>query len=773
MPITALPTPPQRNDPANFATRGDAFMAALPTFTTEANALAADVNAKQVLAATSETNAATSETNAANSAASALASSNSAINAPGTNATSTSNLSVSAGTKVFTLVQTGKLFNVGQRLVFARTSDPVNTRMVGYLGAFNPGTGVGSLLVGSGDFIGTGSFTDWTVSMAGEGNNLPVPVSGDIGKLVGVQVAGQYALVDGRGAGASTPSAGNITLTNTSAAVQKVTAPTTPVPLQFVKLPDATTMPLGLGIFSIENATGVDVEIRDDNSLALGYIRPGTTAIINLIDKSTAAGVWGLVGTETFGVIQTGVTATTGVIQSVTAIDSTRDLVVYSSAAGTSGIVWDNSAGVFGTAVLLTATVPISTVGLASARSVKLDTDKLFVGVTAGTNSIGVVLTISGTSITPGTAGSGPNPGADRFNDMVALDNGTVVFVFGTTSPSLSTLACAISGTTVTFGALVPNMFSSGNFATTNVASLLDLTGGRFLIVAGLGAWSQVGTVNPTTGTITLGTAVTITNAASLQWAIRRLPSGRFALITISSSTMTGHILSISGTTITFNSATLVASNGEVLGCAHVIGNQVLVAASVAGAIATVTYNVLTDNAGTAVAGTALITTNPSGTSTGKIAMIGYDDISITTFKPLSNTSTGDNLVYRVGINGNNPALLSTQMVSSTTGGVPLPNDNNSSSNAWTGPFGRHTAVSGAIFGSKGSIDISGVGGSALAWRVSQGYATIIVRPLVPALVNNSGNTTHLCRGDSNSQIWCATRNNTGTTLTLVRIKVA
>ena len=44
MTITALPTPPSRDDPANFSARADAFLSALPTFATEANALAADVN---------------------------------------------------------------------------------------------------------------------------------------------------------------------------------------------------------------------------------------------------------------------------------------------------------------------------------------------------------------------------------------------------------------------------------------------------------------------------------------------------------------------------------------------------------------------------------------------------------------------------------------------------------------------------------------------------------------------------------------------------------
>ena len=53
MAITALPTPPTRDDPTNFAARGDAFLAALPTFTTEANAQADTVNIQTALASAS------------------------------------------------------------------------------------------------------------------------------------------------------------------------------------------------------------------------------------------------------------------------------------------------------------------------------------------------------------------------------------------------------------------------------------------------------------------------------------------------------------------------------------------------------------------------------------------------------------------------------------------------------------------------------------------------------------------------------------------------
>lgn len=45
MAITPLPTPPRRDHPESFADDGDVFLGALPTFGTEINALAAEINA--------------------------------------------------------------------------------------------------------------------------------------------------------------------------------------------------------------------------------------------------------------------------------------------------------------------------------------------------------------------------------------------------------------------------------------------------------------------------------------------------------------------------------------------------------------------------------------------------------------------------------------------------------------------------------------------------------------------------------------------------------
>jgi len=72
MPITALPTPPSRQDPTNFNDRADAFLGALPLFQTEANTLQTEVNAKEVAANTSAVNAAASELAAANTSSATI-----------------------------------------------------------------------------------------------------------------------------------------------------------------------------------------------------------------------------------------------------------------------------------------------------------------------------------------------------------------------------------------------------------------------------------------------------------------------------------------------------------------------------------------------------------------------------------------------------------------------------------------------------------------------------------------------------------------------------
>ena len=180
--ITALPTAPSRADPANFRTRADAFMAALPTFATETNTVAGEVNTNATNAATSAstatTQAGTATTQAGNasaSAAAAAASALTALNAPGTSATSTSSLSIGTGAKSLT-IQTGKSIVVGMTLVIARTSAPTTTRMSGVVSSYDSGTGALGVTVDS--VTGSGTHTDWTVSLSA------AVIGSDLGKRV-------------------------------------------------------------------------------------------------------------------------------------------------------------------------------------------------------------------------------------------------------------------------------------------------------------------------------------------------------------------------------------------------------------------------------------------------------------------------------------------------------------------------------------------------------------------------------------------------------------
>lgn len=130
----------------------DAYQSAVAA---AASALAAanqvTLSAEQVALATIQANA------AASSAATAVA-------APGTSATSASSLSIATGPQMLT-IQTGKSLAAGMTVVIARTSDPVYTRMVGVISDYNSGTGALNVTVG--DKLGTGTFSDWTVSLSG------------------------------------------------------------------------------------------------------------------------------------------------------------------------------------------------------------------------------------------------------------------------------------------------------------------------------------------------------------------------------------------------------------------------------------------------------------------------------------------------------------------------------------------------------------------------------------------------------------------------------
>ena len=172
MPITPLPEPPSRDDPANFPTRADDFLGALQPFANELEAARVEILATGVTANSAASNASTAASAAETARAAAVvaqgvaqtAATNAAA-APASPATSTTSMTLGTGNKTLT-VQAGKLFGVGQYIAAARTSAPVASREVGIVTSYNSGTGVLNYTVPADAVVGSGTFTDWTVTSA-------------------------------------------------------------------------------------------------------------------------------------------------------------------------------------------------------------------------------------------------------------------------------------------------------------------------------------------------------------------------------------------------------------------------------------------------------------------------------------------------------------------------------------------------------------------------------------------------------------------------------
>lgn len=128
MPITALPTPPSRSDPTNFAVRGDAFLGALPTFQAEANALAA------------------------------------AMNLNSTTDSSTSSVTIATGAATFT-VTAGKSFQPGMYLIAADAAAPSTNSVFGQVTSYS-GT---ALVMNIISIRGGGTRAAWVISQSSAG----------------------------------------------------------------------------------------------------------------------------------------------------------------------------------------------------------------------------------------------------------------------------------------------------------------------------------------------------------------------------------------------------------------------------------------------------------------------------------------------------------------------------------------------------------------------------------------------------------------------------
>lgn len=158
--IPALPTPPQRGTDSNadFITKADTWVAALPTFSDEIEAFGQAVYDETIADAADANYAATSATSVA----------------------------IGTGTKNFT-TQANKRYIAGTFVLIASAAAPSTNYMFGQVASYNLSTG--ALVVDSQRTSGSGTYTDWQISLSGpqgEGGDVLPAFSGNAGKVLRV-----------------------------------------------------------------------------------------------------------------------------------------------------------------------------------------------------------------------------------------------------------------------------------------------------------------------------------------------------------------------------------------------------------------------------------------------------------------------------------------------------------------------------------------------------------------------------------------------------------
>lgn len=131
--ITPLGSPPSRTTQSN-----DAFVSAMDTWLADQQTMVTELNTS-------------------------IGEFNDTVNSQ-LSTTSTTSLALSSGSKSCT-VGLSLMFAAGQRIVCSRTSDPAASRMTGLITSYNNSTGALAFTVAAGDVTGSGTYTDWTISI--------------------------------------------------------------------------------------------------------------------------------------------------------------------------------------------------------------------------------------------------------------------------------------------------------------------------------------------------------------------------------------------------------------------------------------------------------------------------------------------------------------------------------------------------------------------------------------------------------------------------------
>lgn len=504
------------------------------------------------------------------------------------------------------------------------------------MSSISAGTSTGTALVQTGDTTGA------LVFKTGASATTAMTIGADqsvtfVGAVSGTQGSG------------GTTASGSVVLTSASTGAQSITTTNYG---QTVTLPDATTLSKGACLYTINNLGNYPLQIVDATGITKGFIDALATTTVGLADNATSAGTWIFSNVQLVGVgANTQFTASSsGNTTSVTniAIDSTRDLNLIASNSNTYGVIYDKSTNTWGSATLIRT-------GATSFYAIKSATDQaLIVSFNATTGMEAVVLTLSGATITVGTAATATLAGnlaaIDKtINTLIAVGASWVVSYARATSV-VGIRALTISGTTVTIGAEVA---PSGN---TNPARLYAVSASVVLALSGTTTALYATPYTVSGSTLTVGTAATVvtTSAFFCSYAM----TSRWAVV-YQNTTVFGGIINVTGTTATISSTSIISLGNASTGAFYPTATKIVYATS---STSTVYVNTFTDNAGTISAGTQA--TLPFTGTLGDPLLYPIDSTSVILYVTSGSTFAANSIV---DISSTNPTISPKLYVQSSS----------------------------------------------------------------------------------------------------------
>jgi hypothetical protein len=337
-----------------------------------------------------------------------------------------------------------------------------------------------------------------------------------------------------------------------------------------------------------------------------------------------------------------GSTAATKIFMQAVSLDGTSELMIIYSTSSAHAVVYNTSTNTFGTPVLVrsfTSTV-VNNIGLAKISSTEVLVCSLISG---GTSLETVVLTISGSTITVGTALATTLAATSTLivpNTRLVTVGSSYVLNYFTTADSLPKFrAITVSGSTPSIGAQLAyagGTLSSQHHSYAHSASILlhfSMTNASTIFVLPI-------TVSGTT--LTAGTQATTAITSSTYMITGVLDNSRYALHFVN-TTGKGAVVSVAGSVASISIAATSTTVGSFAPSMQVFSNQ----AFIVNGGASTNVNVITDTAGVATLGTDL-----------PVPASGFFTGFLSTGKVFfSSATSGSSLYYQYGISSGSPVL--------------------------------------------------------------------------------------------------------------------